>query len=448
MEQFIKKLFEAGEEKGFEDQEVYYQTAKNFSVSVYKQAIDKYSLSENGGMSYRALVKGKVGYAYTEKLTEDSIPFLIDSAYENALVNENDDLVVMHDGSGDYKTIDMYNPELEKVEIPKKIDFLMELEKMVEAKDSRIHQVTANTYQESEVYIRIVNTKGLNVEDRNNYCFAYAVASAKENGDTRTGMGYQFGSGFEKLSCDKIADDASREALNMLGAKTDISKTCPVVFKNDTFAELMSTYNGVYSAESVHKNLSKLKGKIGEKIASESFTLIDDPHMPDGIGSSSFDAEGVATYCKAIVEDGKLLTYLHNLKTATKDGVASTGNASKGSYKGTLGISPTNIYLKAGDDTAENIIGSVKDGYYLTGLQGLHAGVNAISGDFSLQCYGYKIVNGKLDRPVSQITVAGNYFEMIQEIEMIANDLTFTIMGSGYMGTPTVKIRALSISGE
>ncbi|MBF4695615.1 TldD/PmbA family protein [Fusibacter ferrireducens] len=448
MDVMIKQLFEKGRQMGFEAQEVYIQDSKKLSMSVYKQELDKYSLSENGGISYRGIVDGKMGYSYTEKMDDQAVEMLVNEAFQNAKIIENEDVVRIYKGDEDYKKINLYNPELEQVPISQKIDFLMALEKSIEAKDPRIYQVTASAYEESDVFVRIINTEGLDLSDHANYCIVYTMISAKEDGDTRTGFSYQVGNDFDKFSIDYLTDEATREALNLLGAKSTKSKACEVVFKNDAFAQLQSAFNGVLSAENVQKNLSKFKDKLNEQVASEKFTLIDNPHLEDGIASGSFDAEGVATRINHVIENGVLKTYFHNLKTAQKSGVHSTGNASKGSYKGTIGISATNIYVQPDRHSFEEIIGSVKDGIYIIDLQGLHAGLSQVSGDFSLQCYGYHIQNGKLDKPVSQITVAGNYFEMLKEIDMIGNDLKFTIMGAAYTGSPTIKIKKLSISGE
>lgn len=445
---WMDQLFEIGKLKGFEQQEIYFLRNKNTEISVYEGAIDKYNISEDGGLSYRGLYQGKLGYAYTELIDESSLQMLVDEAFDNAVAIENEDEVFLHDGSGDYEKIDNYNPLLSQIPIQEKIDFMLNLEKELKAYDPRIKNVDHNSYDEVESFRWIRNTKGLDVNDTVNYCLAYAMPVVSDETDTRTGMGYDISNDFYKLSRASIIKDAAEEALSLLGAKTTKSKTCPVVIKNETFAQLFSAYIGIFNAERVQKNLSSMKDKIGEKIASDAVTLMDNPHLKEALASSSFDAEGIATVNKAIIEKGVLKTYFHNLKTANIDGVKSTGNASKGSYKGTVGIAPTNLVLTPGTLTFDEMISNIEDGIYIVSLQGLHAGIDTISGDFSLQCYGYAIENGKLSRPVSQITVAGNYFEMLKNIDMFANDFKFTILSSDYTGSASVKISALTISGE
>ncbi len=446
--QLIDKLFEKGAVKGFEAQEIFYMRNKNTEISVYNGEIDKYNLSEDGGLSYRGMVNGKLGYAYTERLDEQALDMLVNEAYDNAVILEVEDEVFLHDGKGTYTNIDNFNPTLDKVPMEEKIAFMLSLEAELKAFDSRVKNVSNNSYDEVESFRWIKNTKGLDVKDTTNYCLVYAMPVVEDANDTRTGLGYDISSDFYKLSKENIIKDAATEALTMLGAKSTKSRVCPVVIKNETFAQLFSAYVGIFNAERVQKNLSAMAGKIGEIIASPALTLVDDPHLPEGLASSSFDAEGVATQTKAIIDKGLLKTYFHNLKTANKDGLASTGNASKGSYKGTLGIAPSNLILTPGEQSFDDVVASIEDGVYVVSLQGLHAGIDTISGDFSLQCHGYMIESGKIGRPVSQITVAGNYFEMLKDIEMFASDFRFSILSSDYTGSASVKIKALTISGE
>ncbi|MDK2865996.1 MAG: PmbA protein [Clostridiales bacterium] len=443
----IDAVFDAGKRLGVTDQELYYQTAKSVSISVYNGEIEKYSLSEDGGLSYRAIVNGKMGYTYTERTGDIDADTLVSEAIGNAKIIEADDDVFIFSGSEQYQAVNTYNPEAEKCDVRDKIQFMLDLERALLAYDPRVKRLSSNNLTDVTASRAIINSKGLDLNEKSNYCLAYAMVVVEADGDTRTGMGYDIADDFEALSAEKIVKMAVEEALTMLGAKPIKSMQCPVVIKNDVFAQFFSAFTDLFSAERVQKNLSKLKGKLETKIASETVTVYDDPHLPKGLGTTSFDAEGVATYKKALIEQGTLKTFLHNLKTSNKDGVATTGNAAKGSYKGTIGIAPFNIYIEPGDKSFDDLLQPIEKGVYIVSLQGLHAGINTISGDFSLQCYGYVIESGKIGRPTSQITVSGNFFELLNHMDSIGNDLTFTILGSGYTGSPTVKISGLTISG-
>ena len=191
--------------------------------------------------------------------------------------------------------------------------------------------------------------------------------------------------------------------------------------------------------------MSLLAGKEGEKIAADCVTLMDDPHMPGGLASSPFDAEGVATKVKAVIENGKLTTLLHNLKTARKAGVRSTGNANKGGYAAPIGVSPSNFYFKPGNKTLAELMQDMGDGLVITEVSGLHAGANPVSGDFSLLAKGYIVEKGQKGRAVEQITVAGNFYALLKNIRAFGSDLEF--VGSP-VGSPSVDVGEMNIAGK
>ncbi|MCL2286171.1 MAG: TldD/PmbA family protein, partial [Firmicutes bacterium] len=160
-----------------------------------------------------------------------------------------------------------------------------------------------------------------------------------------------------------------------------------------------------------------------------------------------FDAEGVATQNKAIIENGVLKTLLYNTKSAEKDGVKSTGNASKAGFGGAIGTGTTNYYLVPGEKSYDELVQGLEKGVIITEMAGLHSGVNAVSGDFSVSAEGYFVENGKIVKPVEQITVAGNFYELLKNIETVGSDLRFHSLGSGGIGMPSVLVNGLSIAG-
>jgi PmbA protein len=289
-----------------------------------------------------------------------------------------------------------------------------------------------------------MNTYGLNLEHRSNSASAYAYARAvKDNGgteETKVGGEWWDGKNWGSFEPEKIGADAARDAASKLGAKQVKSGKYKIAMKNEAFASLIGAYTSVILADSAQKGLSLLAGKLGEKIASDNFTLIDAPVYEER--EIPFDSEGVATYNKPVIECGVFKTFLHNLKTAAKDGVKTTGNAS-GGYRSPIKVSPKNLYLKPGNISRDELINQAGDGLYITELNGLHSGTSAVSGDFSLLAEGFVIENGKLTRPVEQITVAGNFFDVIKDITAVADDLRWSGIGS-----PAVLIGGLNVAGE
>lgn len=448
MKSLIDKIFQKGREKGLNDMEVYYSAGSSLTLKVFQKELDTYNLSESEGLSLRGVYKGKMGYSYTEKVDETSIDQLVRDVLENAVIIDSDDEEFIFEGSKEYIKVDSFNPALSNVSEEKKIEFVKSLEEEAFKLDKRIESVEVCVYGDGYGEIIMSNTKGLFLQDKSNIAYTYIVVVAKEGEDIKTGMAYRTGNDFNKFNARDIAKEAVDEALALLGAKSVKSGDYNVIIRNSAAADLLEAFTGIFSAEAVQKNLSLLKGKLNEKIASDKFTLIDDPYMEGGLASKSFDGEGVACKYKKVVDKGVLKTYFHNLKTAKKDGVETTGNASKGSYKSSLGISPSNFYVEKGERGLNEMIADINKGILITELQGLHSGLNTVSGDFSLAALGFLIDNGKISRPVEQITVAGNYFEMLKNIEETGSDLKFGLPGDSYIGSPSLKIKKLSIAGE
>jgi len=444
----IDKIFQKGRETGLNDMEVYYSEGSSLSLKVFQKDLDGYSLSESEGLSLRGVYKGKMGYSYTEKVDETSIDQLVKDAAENALIIDSEDEEYIFEGSKEYKKVDSFNQALSNVGEEQKINFVKSLEEEAFRLDKRIASVEVCIYGDGYGETIMSNTKGLFLRDKSNIAYTYIAVVAKDGEDIKTGMAYRTGNDFNAFNAQDIAREAVDEALALLGARSVKSGDYNVIIRNSAAADLLEAFTGIFSAEAVKKNLSLLKGKLNEKIASDKFTLIDDPYMEGGLASKSFDGEGVACKYKKVVDKGVLKTYLYNLKTAKKDGVDTTGNASKGSYKSSIGISPSNFFVEKGERTLDEMVADIDKGILITELQGLHSGLNSVSGDFSLAALGFLIQDGKISRPVEQITMAGNYFDMLKNIEETGSDLKFGMPGEAYIGSPSLRIKKLSIAGE
>lgn len=438
----IDRILDEGR-KHFEDCEVYLSTNKDTSMEVFKGELSSYGIAESGGLSLRGIYNGNMGYAYTEKLSEDSIDFLIQGVKDSAEYLAGDKEII-YEGSSDYEEIKR-DEDLLSIPVEDKINLIKYLEEESLKKDERLKPVTS-VYEETEAETYLFNTKGVRLKDKDVIAVAYLGVMAEENGDVKTGSAVKLTRNFEEIDIDKeaIICEAVEDAISSLGAKSIKSDNYDIVFKNSTFGSLLSAFSSVFIAEQVQKGLSLLGGKLNEQIASSVVTIVDDPYLEGGVASSAFDGEGTKTKYKEIVKDGVLTTYLYNWKSALKDKVVSTGNASRG-YKSTIGTGISNFYLKPGEKSQDEILDLVGNGLYITSLQGLHSGLNAVSGDFSLSASGYKIEDGNITSPVNQITVSGNFFELFNKIIEVGDDLDFK---TGKIGSPTVYVKELSIAGE
>nr|AXJ99387.1 PmbA protein [Paenibacillus brasilensis] len=445
IQQFQEALFTKGREIGYADMEIYYVNGRSTSVKVLKGEIDQYTIVENGGLSFRGVINGKMGYASTEKLEPDVIDFLLEEARSNADILESEEQDELFESSESYPEQPAYASALADTVPEILIEAALEMERTALAADPRIVMARHCSVSIRENEVLIVNTKGLHCHRRKSLATAYVYVIATEHNETVTGGWHDYSlRSVEDIDVADVAHRAVQEAVSRLGAHTIQSDNYPVIFRHDAAAQLLAAYTSVFSAESVDKGFSRLAGKLGQKVASEHITLMDDPLMKNVPAGSTFDAEGSATRRNEIIKDGELRTYFHNRKTARKAGVQSTSNASKGSYNGKIGVSYHNLYVEPGTSALEDMIRRMDRGLMIVELQGLHAGTNTASGNFSLACLGYWIEQGQVVSAVNQITVSGNFFDVLQQVEEVGNDLRFT----GSCTSPSLKLASLSISGS
>lgn len=445
IDQFIQALLDEALKAGIEAAEIYLSSGDRFKAMCVKGEITNYTVNATRGLSLRGLYQGKMGYAATEAFDEAAVAQLVEAVKESASLTEDEDVQEIYPGDKEYPKADNYNPALDQVDEGRKLALIQEIEKKALALDERITALNYNMISTSSGETRIVNSYGLNLSHRDNMAVCYISATAKEGDRVATGSGFKVTRNFEEMDADAIAKEAVDEALFMLKAAPVPSGTYRAIIEAKCMPDMLGAFDGVFSAESAQKGLSLLAGKEGEMIASEAVTLMDDPLLPGGLASQPFDAEGVATRTKAVIEKGRLTTLLHNLKTARKAGVKTTGNAAKAGYAGAVNVSPSNFFLAPGKKTLAELMADMGDGLVITEVSGLHAGANAISGDFSLIAQGYTVKNGKKDAPVEQITVAGNFYQLLKNIRAVGSDLLFP--GSS-IGSPSVDVGEISVAGK
>jgi PmbA protein len=213
-----------------------------------------------------------------------------------------------------------------------------------------------------------------------------------------------------------------------------------ILFEPRTARSLLGDLFDAVNGGAIYRHASFLAGKLGEKIASESLTVIDDPTLPGLFGSSPFDDEGVICRRTVVIDKGVLKSYLLNSYSARKLGLKTTGNASRG-VTGNAGVGPGNFFIEAGERSPEPILKAMRTGLYVTELIG--GDTNTVTGDYSSGAAGLWIENGELAYPVSEITIAGNMKQMLMEVE-IGSDLEFR----GSIAAPSLLIREMTISGQ
>ena len=448
LNEFKEKLFKRAKEAFFSEYEIYYEAGESLDIEIFKKEVDKYSLNKTIGISFRGIYKGKMGYAYTEIMDDEAIELLIEKAKCNAEIIENEEKEIIFQGSSKYEDYNGYNEELNSISTEDKIKLAIKLEGEAYEFSDYVKNTGGCSLGTIENEIRIINSKGLDIRTKSNGIYGFIEPVVIKNGNTSNSYAYKFTNNMNEFHVEEIAHESVEESLAYFGAESVKTGKYRALFKNSVSAELLQTFSGIFSADNAQKGLSLLKGKVGEIIGSKSLTIVDNPFLKGSLCSTPFDAEGVATYCKSIVEKGKLKALLHNLKTALKEGVQSTGNASKASFTSPIKVAPTTLYIESGSKSYGAMVKALGNGIIITEVQGTHSGANAVSGDFSLAAKGFLVENGEIIKPVEQITIAGNYFEVMKNTVETGTDFKLGIPGAGScFGSPSVLIKEISVAG-
>ena len=430
----------AAAEFGAEGYEIVIHTEESAGAEALKKEISSVSYSRSSTMQVRCVVGGKSGYAVSELLTPESAAELVEQAVANAAVIDEPDEMPLFGGSESYEEVHDTVPELPSTDEMKAMALEMQ-EKTYAASDKIVDgsQSGVSGMRTSQI---LVNSEGLDLNYDSGLVYRVVSAAVK---DTRDGA--------EDAADDYVIADISKEtidqsvqkavdgALSNLWADSVPSGKYNIIIDAPTMRSLLGVYAVVFSARSAYMKTSLLAGKEGEVVASENVTLVDDPFHPEKFGHCPFDGEGVAVHTKNVVEKGVLKTLLYNRMYAKLMGRETTGNA-----RDAKTIGPNGLYLAAGDLSEEALLERLGSGLYVTSLEGLHAGANTGSGDFSLQAKGFLVENGKKTRAVKNFTVADNFFNLIKKVDALSDKVKFSVTSS--IGSPDVLFTDVSISGK
>ena len=432
--------------QGIAEYELYYQVGESTSVDTFQHQLNEFTSSFSGGLCFRAIVNGKMGYASTEDLSAEQAKAVVAKAIDSASVLEAEEQVFLGEGGQEYEPLEDRSYPLPTTE--ELIAKVLETTEKLYAADAMAVDgcQTQGIIETSE--IAIYNSKGLDLQQKSSVAGLVAVGVVSNGQEMSNDYQIKLGQ-LDKINVEELTAKAINGAKEKLGGEVAPTGQYPVVFNPEAMTSLLGVYSSIFNSEAAQKGLSKLAGKEGETIAASCVTLIDDPFHKENPEPMNFDAEGSPTHKKAVIENGVLNTLLYNLKTAAVAGKKTTGNASKAGYDSAVGIRPFTMYLAGGEMTEEELLAKVGNGVYITDLSGLHAGADSISGDFSLQSAGYMIENGKKTTYVKAFTVAGNFYELLKNIVALANNSQLPrAMGSTTFGAPTTWVDGLSVAGK
>jgi len=406
------------------------------------------TLKESGSKSIgiRVFFGQRSASTYSSDFSREGLDRMLKSALELARITSEDPFsgIPTADQLGQLSgDLDLYHEDVYSLPGSDRIDYARRAEKAALDTDPRIRNSEGGSFDAATGHKVFANSHGFVGEYSRSYCSVAAVPIAQsQDGAMQRDYWFSVARTLSKLDApEKVGRIAAERTLRRLGARKVKTAKVPVVFDPMVSTSILEHIFEGINGDSVYRGASFLAGKLGQKIAGNNVTVIDDGTIPGGFGTSPFDGEGIPTRRTIVIENGVLKSYLLNTYTAKKLGLRTTANASRG-LAGTPGIGPGNYFLQPGPKSPKDLIGGIKEGLYVTEFLG--QGVNLVTGDYSRGASGLWIQNGELTFPVEEITVAGNLKDLFFNISEIASDLEFR----GSVAAPTVRIDGLTVGGE
>jgi PmbA protein len=446
LEDAARRAVEAALAEGASDAEAWAEESTSRRIRVYAGEVESLSDAGGRGVGVRAFAGARSGYAYGTDLSDAGVVEVARSARESAEVADEDEHAGLPDDTGTSEVDGLAAPGFGEWTTEGKIELALAIERAARAREG-VTQVENAVYSDGEGSVALANSRGFAASYSSTQAWAYASAFAGEGSDRMTGLGVGLGRDPGVLDSEAIGAEAADRALALVGARQPMSRRCPVVLDAFVAAAFVGFIGSMLSADAVQRGRSLFAGREGEEVADPALALADDGVVADGPASAPFDGEGSPTRRTPLVEGGRLLGFLYDVRTARKDGRATTGNAERGSYRSPPSVGTTNLMLEPGTEDLAGLVRMAGEGLYVTDVAGLHSGVNPVSGTFSVGASGRLIEAGALGAPVREITIASDLLAMLMAVRAVGSGPRWVPFGGSVKAAP-ILIGDMAISGS
>ncbi|BAI80572.1 peptidase U62, modulator of DNA gyrase [Deferribacter desulfuricans SSM1] len=415
--------------------------------------LDRFEKIKDSGIGLRIIKNYKTYYAYTTSFDIKDIQECVENLCEMSESSEKNDIFSIE------KTVSYeYEKSNKTYNLTSKIDKIKNVDSI--AWGSKFTKQVSTNFKETKKNIRIITSDGNDLSQELNYVTLFCTVICEKDGVLQTG--YESIGGlysFDKLLEERVeivSKNALKRALQNLEADyAPAGEMCVILSSNAGGTMVHEAVGHGLEADLATNGLSVYQNKIGEKVASEKITVIDDATLDGKRGSFYFDDEGVEAQRTVLIENGVLKNYMYDRLYAMKNNCQSTGNGRRQSYRYKPIVRMTNTLIAPGNDNPDDIISSVDEGLFVVKMGG--GQVNTVNGDFVFEVNeGYLIKNGKIQNPVKNATLIGNGPKIMMEIDMVGNDLGFGIGTCGKDGQgvpvsdaqPTLRIPKITVGGK
>ena len=453
LQQLASEVLGQATKAGATDAEAIAYEGAEFSALVRLGQVETLKESGSRAIGLRVFYGLRSASTSTSDLSRDGLEKLVEGAVALAKITSEDPFLGLPEES-EFGKLDadlgLYFEDVKEQDPAARIEIARRCEAAAMAYDTRIQNSGGGDFDTATSHKVMMNSRGFAGEYRKSYCgFSAAPIAHDEQGRMQRNYWYSNSRTTRLLeSPEEIGVIAAQRTLRRLGARPVKTQRAPVVFSPEIARSIIGNIFEAANGDSIYRHATFFAEMLGERVAGENITVVDDGTMIfdrgdmriGGFGTTPFDGEGLPTRRTVLVERGILKSYVTNTYTARKLGIRSTGNAARG-LAGNPGIGAGNFYLEAGAQAPEDLIGEIKQGLYVTETMGF--GVNLVTGDYSQGAAGLWIENGELAYPVEEITIAGNLKDMYRNIVAIGNDLVFR----GASASPTIRVEGMMIAG-
>ena len=434
--------------EGEEALEAYLIHERSFEVKAYDGDVETLSSAEPRGAGVRVVDGGRVGFAYSTDLSDAGVMDLVGRARTNARYSSPEDAAGLAEPvtSPPSEVPGLVDPVQESVSPESKVALALELERATRMHDG-VRGVEEAVYSDAITEVALATSTGVSGAYRRTDAWCYSIAMAGSGDDQEMGFDFGLARGLSHLNVEEVARGAARRALEVLGASKIPSARMPVVFDPYVAGQFLGVLSKALTGEAVQKGRSLFAGKIGDRVAAEGLSLIDDGRLEGAPSSAPWDAEGVPTGRTEVIADGVLRSFLYDTTSARREGRESTGNAARVGFKSLPHPSSTNLAFEPTGESAAEVLARAGKALLVTDFHGVHSGANPVSGDFSVGATGRLLENGEVGRPVKEITVAAPMLEILKRVIAVADDRRWLPFGGAYGGATTL-VEEMTVGGS
>jgi PmbA protein len=434
---------------GADDAEAYVAETESREVRVHGGEVESLTAATRRGLGLRAWIGGRVGYGFGVDLSADGVAAIAGRAAEAARVADEDEFAGAPPApvAEPPRLAGLSDPGRAEWPTDRLAELALEVERVALACDERVVGVEQAVCFDSAERVAIATSTGAGGAYETSSCYAYLQALAAGAAGRETGLGFGLARGPAGLDPAAIGREGAERATAMIGSSKPASRTCPVLLDPTVAASFVGLLGRVLGADAAQRGRSPFAERLGEQVAGEAFVLHDDGLDPGGIATAPIDGEGSPRRRTALIEAGRLRTFLHDTYTGRRGGAASTGNAGRAGYRSPPGVAASNLVVSPGPRSLEQLLEEVGEGVLVDDVAGLHSGVNPVTGVFSVGASGRAIRGGAAAEPLREFTIASDLVSMLGAVRAAGAEPRWVPFG-GSVSAPPLLIGEMTVSGS